>query len=153
MFFVCKDTPTTNFFIFFWRFFREGFLIEYPIPPPPLNFDREDTPALISKQKNFYIVEKFFIFATSVINYTKDNQPHKLYKLLAKDSSGKEVELVTSAEPSGPVALATLVKKDKPLWEGGPKAKQDTWQIQYYTSAEQVSTAKAALASIKELEW
>ena len=98
-------------------------------------------------------MEKFVIYATSVINYTKDGKAGRLYKLMAKDQSGKDVELVTSSEPTGPVALATLVKKDKPLWDGGPKAKQDTWQVQYYTSAAQVTAAKEAHASIKELEW
>ncbi len=98
-------------------------------------------------------MEKFFIFASSVINYIKDGNERKLYKLMAKDSTGKDVELVTSSEPSGPVALASLVKKDKPLWDGGPKAKEDTWQVQYYTSVQQVSAAKEARESIKELEW
>lgn len=102
-------------------------------------------------------MEKLFIFATSVINYTRDGQAMKLFKLLCKDVKGKEHEVLTSAEPTGPVALCTFVKKGQTLYtrKTGEKvvADNDQFKLEYYTSIEQVTAAKAAYAAINEMNW
>ncbi len=95
-----------------------------------------------------------FIIASATINYVKDGVNRQLYKILAKDAEGKQFEVVSSSDPGNhAVAMALPIKKGQPLWKNGPKAEEDTLQVQYYTSTEQVAAAKQAFASIKELEW
>ena len=100
-----------------------------------------------------------FIIASSKIPYTNKNtnQPAILYKLLCKDKEGKSHEVVTSSEPTAPVAICTFHKKGETIYtkaDGTPvTAAADQFSVQYYTSADQVSAAKNSLQRIEELEW
>lgn len=97
-----------------------------------------------------------FLVASAQINYVKDGVTRQLYKLLCRLEDGTQVECVTSSVPSGEVVIAKFVKKDEVLYTNatGPVvAKEDQWNVQYYTTKEMFARAKAAKAAVTELTW